>query len=175
MKSKQLFFFATKRDLFELVNFLDSSFNIKYAEAGLLNNKVNCISSLHSAIELHLMEYGDWNFNKRYIVLPRDVDLQIREIQQRAGGVKYAVDQMKNNDSIVIFLGGKYNEEAIIASKIGTISQTEFATNMMKNLSAYFKKYKKVEEFFICSEALKAAEEGLRLSTDIQSIDDLRI
>ena len=168
MRSKQIFFFATKEDLYELLKFIETNFNIHYAEAGLLDERVSCISSLYTAVEFNHIEYGDWNFNEIYIIIPKDKKLKIREVPQRAGGIKYAVDQRENDESIEISLGGKYKDEAIIASKIATISQTEFAKNMMKQLSIYFKKIKKIEEFYVFPEALKIAAKGVRLTTDIR-------
>jgi len=169
MKSKQIFLFATNEDLIELSKFIESHFNIHYAEAGLLNTKVSCISSIQTAIEVNHIEYGDWNFNKMYMILPKEKDLQIREIPQRGGGVKYSIDQMKNEESVVIFLGGKY-KGAIVASKIGTISQAEFAKNFMKILSVYFKKnFTNIKGFYVSSRALEEAKKGLRLTTNLNN------
>jgi len=172
MRSTQIFFFATKEDLVEVIKFIESDFKVHYAQAGLLDEKISVIPSLLTIEDWSHVEYGDWNFNTMYLILPESETLQIREVPQRGGGIKYAVDQMKNKDSVVISLGRKYKKEAIIASKIGTISDTKFAKHLMISLNVHFKKYKKVDKFYICSNALREATDGVRLTTDVRSLDD---
>jgi hypothetical protein len=40
MKPKQIFFFALKDDLIQLIKSIESNFEVKYAEAGLLDKEV---------------------------------------------------------------------------------------------------------------------------------------
>jgi len=168
MKSKQIFFFASKEDLIELIKFIELKFNIEYTQAGLLDRKVSKVSSVSVIEDCKEVEYGDWNFNKIYIILPKGKELKIREVPQRSGGIKYAIDQINNEESIEMYVGGSYKEKTIIASKISTISNTEFSKHTMKSLSIYFKNFKKVEDFYICPSALKEYKNGVRLTTDVR-------
>ena len=165
MKSNQIFFFALKEDLIELVKSIESNFNIKCAHTGLLDEKIDCILSLQDVLKHHQVKFGDWNFNNSYLLIPYRCELQIREVAQRKGGIKYAIDQMKNEDSAVFSLGGEY-DNAIVASKIGTISNTKFAKEFMLYISAYVKQYKNISNFYISSRAFEKAKKGVRLTTN---------
>ncbi len=167
MRSKQIFFYVLKEDLVKILKSIESNFDIKYAEAGLMNERVSSIDSLASVEGIGNVDYGDWNHNKKYLLLSKSKSLQIREIPQKKGGIKYAIDQMKNEDSVVFYFGGLYKDDAIIASKIATISNTEFTKNIFKYISNYIKKnFKNVRGFYVSSGSLEKAKNGIRLTTD---------
>jgi len=172
MNNKQIFFYGLKEDFIEIFKSVESSFNIKYAQAGLFDDKVS-VSSVRSLVtsdDIDDVEYGDWNNNKKYLLLPKENDIQIRSIPQKKGGIKYAVDQMKNEDSVVFYIGGIYKDNAVIASKIATISNTEFTKSILKYLTAYIKKnFDNINGFYVSPKALKESEKGLRLTTDINA------
>lgn len=168
MKSKQIFFYGLKEDLIKIIKSIELNFSVKYVEAGLKDKHPFCVSDLIENINnIGFTDYGDWNHNEKYLILPKDKDLIIESIPQRKGGIKYAIDQKENNESIVIFLGGNYQNKAIIASKIGTISVTDFSNNIFKFVSAYIRKeFKNINGFYISDNALKESEKGIRLTTD---------
>ncbi len=172
MRSKQIFFFGLKEDLISIIKFIESNFEIKYVSAGLKDEIPFCIDTLFEDMSnIGNVKYGDWNHNEKYLILPKTKDLVIEDIPQRKGGIKYAIDQKENNESVVLFLGGQHKDNAIIASKIGTISETEFSKNIFKFASKYIKKhFKKINKFYVGTEALKKSrQEGVRLTTDVNS------
>lgn len=173
MKSKQCFLYATKEDLVEIFLLLESSFKIKYAEAGLLNDKVSCFYSFKNIETLGTVEYGDWNNNKKYLILNDDYDLVIRDVVQKNGELKYAVDQMKNENSIVFYIGGVFQNNALIASKIGLINESSFTTELFKKLLVHLKKnFVNIKGFYVSRTALEESKKGLRLTTDAKSSSD---
>lgn len=152
----------------KLLDFIETSFKLKYVRAGLLDEPPSTKSSLVDKLDLGIVDHKDWNFNERYLILNRDDKLHVRKVSQKNGGVKYAIDQMKNADSLIISLGG-YNktENAIIASKITTKDNTSFTNLFFKKLNKFLKaNNKKVESFYIGADALNMAKEGIRLTED---------
>lgn len=170
MKNKQIYFYGVQGDLFKIIESLESIFEIKYAQAGLLNEKPSCILSLSNNSEVGNVKYGNWNFNPKFLILPKDKELKIRSVEQKKGGIKYAVDQMENDDSVVIYLGGTYQNTAIIASKIATLKDSKFAKDILIHVSNYMKNnFNNVKGFFVSSIAVDKSTEGYRLTTDVDS------
>lgn len=68
--------------------------------------------------------YGDWNRIDNYLVVKKDILINIREVPQRTGEIKFAIDQMINPNSIELKLGGIYREKdtVIVAGRIATLS-----------------------------------------------------
>ncbi|MDC6384617.1 hypothetical protein D2V93_02250 [Flagellimonas taeanensis] len=165
---KEIFLLETKEGLMKLLDFIESSFEIKYIRAGLLDEHPKTKNSLTDKLELGIVDHKDWNFNEKYLILKQNDELHVREVPQKKGGIKYAIDQMKNADSLIISLGG-YNktENAIIASKITTKNNTSFTNLFFKKLNEFLKaNNKKVESFYIGADALIMAKEGTRLTED---------
>lgn len=171
MKSKQIFFYGLKDDMLNIIKHIESNFNIKYASVGLKDEIHSCFNTLLEKIDdMDNIEYGDWNQNDKYLILPKNQELKIRSVPQRGGGVKYAIDQMINKNSIVFYLGGKFENKAIIASKIAAIYDEEFSINTFNFFSKQIKKeFKKINEFYVGVQALKESGNGLRLTTNINS------
>ncbi|MBC2844627.1 hypothetical protein [Winogradskyella flava] len=175
--SKKVFFLETKKDLIKLFNFIESSFKIKYIRAGLLDELPDTKNSLLDKSDLGFVNHKDWNFNERYLILNQNEKLQIRRVPQRKGGIKYAIDQLENINSLVISLGG-YNisEDAIIASAISTNYNTQSSSNFFKQLNKFIKtNHMKVDEFYIGNDALDMANKGTRLTEDARMSKDYDI
>lgn len=169
MKSKQIFFYGLQEDLLEMFKSIESKFDIKYAQAGMFDEKILCLNSLN-VNTIGNVQYGDWNHNPKYLLLPKENTLQVREVPQKKGGIKYAVDQMKNKDSVVFYLGGFYMGNSIIASKIGTISNTDFSKNIIKHVSNYCKtNFENISGFYVSKNALEKSKKGVRLTTDVNA------
>lgn len=173
---KEIFLFETRKDLIELLKFIDDSFNVKYTEAGLLDDLPMTNNSLTNKSDIGVIHHKDWVFNERFLILNQDKELQIREVKQVKGGIKYAIDQLKNEDSLMISLGG-YNEmeNSIIASGISTNQNTDFTKYFFKKLRGFLKKNKKVGRFYIGQEALDKANKGVRLTEDSRQSKDYDI
>jgi hypothetical protein len=120
-------------------------------------------------ISKNSLEYGNWNYNKSYIILPNNKELIIREVPQEKGGIKYAIDQMKNEESIVLSMGGNYENIAVIPSKIATIHSSPFIKDLILHTLNFIRKYKNTDGFYISPEVLEKAKNGFRLSTDIKT------
>lgn len=175
--TKQVYFYCLKEEFKIIFKYLETTFKVKYAKAGLLDEKSYCFTSLSENFDYEVIS-SDWNSLDKYLILRDEDDLINREVLQRKGGIKFAVDQLENNNSLVLFLGGLYKEEAIIASKIVSISKDLFPKEFMKELSKYLKKeFVNVNGFYVSKSALDFYRKGVRLTTDAKSSNlyDLKI
>jgi len=169
MKSKQIFFYGLEIDLRDILKHIEQNFEVKYIKVGLLDYTPDTIDSfLDTENTIGVSLYKDWNQVDKYMIIPKTEEVEIRNVPQKRGGLKYAIDQMKNPNSIIFYSGGVYNESFIIASKIGTISQTEFSKKIFKSVSSYIKKgFQKEGAFYISDESLKKQKQGVILTTDV--------
>lgn len=169
MKSKQAFFFATLSDITPILKSMDEIFPANYYRVGLFDEKNT--QRYKSALELPDLgstPFGDWNYTSKFLVMPQEQLLTIREVPQRAGGLKYAIDQALNPISVIISLGGKHQtkEDILVAGKIGTITDTLFSLDYFKKFVSQLRKFKKVGSFYVGKEAEEKLRNGWRLVTD---------
>jgi hypothetical protein len=170
MKSKQTMFFSVFTDIEPIIKSIESTHQIHYFETGLFDNKeVNNYNSLFEISNLGFTKYGDWNYDKSFLLLPKQLSLKVREVPQRKGGVKYAVDQLINPASIILQIGGIYSEKdnVLVAGKVGTVSEDVFSLEMYKAFHSKIKKeFSKIQEFYVGKGAQERLKLGWRLVLD---------
>lgn len=154
--SKEVFFFASKTDLELGLSEVESGRQVKYARTGLFDDReVQVYMSFSEIVDLGVNRSGNHQ-SESYLVLDQAVELQIREVPQSKGGVKYAIDQMNNTSSIVFWPGGVYKENFIICGHIATISNESLSLALYKEFSKkLLKGFKKVGRYYLSPEAFK--------------------
>jgi hypothetical protein len=163
-------FFTTLKDITIIIKEIESAYSLKYFQDELSDEKY--FSSFNSAFDipnLGYTEHGDWNLSQSYFVIPKSEVLSIREIPQRKGGIKYAVDENVNKNNIEFKPCGIYTgkENIIVAGRIATISETEFSQQLYKDFATKIKKnFSKIEEFYVGKEAEQKLRSGWRLVTN---------
>jgi hypothetical protein len=165
--------FATIEDIKSIITPIESSLTIQYHLAGLLdNNKIPFYTSLLNTPNLGYAPSGDWNKVDSYLILPKDETLNVRSVPQRAGGIKFAVDQMINPKSIEIKTGGIWEnkEHVLVAGQVGTISDDPTSTEIFKSFSTTIREqFSKIHEFFVGEHAEAKLDKGWRLVTMAES------
>lgn len=173
MKSKQTMFFVVLEDIEQILRDIETAIGIRYYKAGLLDTaSIPTYNSIFAAPNLGFALSGDWNRVDSYIILKETIPLNIREVPQRAGGVKFAVDQMMNPKSIELKLGGIYQEKenVIVAGRVGVISEDSDSNELYKLFSTKIKKaFKKIGTFYVGKIAEEKLKEGWRLVTNEKS------
>jgi hypothetical protein len=171
MSSKQLFFFSDPKDLALVLEPIEFNENIKYCETGLLDSSlVREYLSLFEIPNIGYVTVGDWNHCKSYLAYGKNDIIQVRDVPQRTGEIKYAVDQKLNPRSVVVKPGGILTDGVLIAGSIGTISNEPFSVNLFKLFAKLIKKnFSKVGAFYVSPIAKKHLENGWRLVTNDKS------
>jgi hypothetical protein len=106
----------------------------------------------------------------RYLVLPRELSVQIREVPQRAGGIKYAVDQLINPDSITISHGGVPEPSILLNGEVGTCTDSEISVSLYRSFAnAIGKHFVQVRAFWVGPEAYRLFKNGWRLTGNVDS------
>ncbi len=171
MKSKQIFFFATATDIEPIIKSIETSFSIKYYEIGLFDSKINGLyNSVFEIPNLGFPKTGDWIKDTYIIAIPKDKSLVIREVPQKIGGIKYAVDALENQNSISFQFGGIYKEGVLVAGKCGIAFLNDFSLKVFKEFSTRMSKnFKKIGTFYVGPIAEEKLKEGWRLVTNEKS------
>ena len=166
MAKNQFQFFATAPDLGSVLSAIERDNLLQYTLTGMFESP--CLVTYPSYSDIpgfgratHPTAVG----NAAYLILPRDTEVRVRAIPQKAGGMLFGVDQIQNEDSVVIRLGGRYGEQVLLCGMIGTVSST-LAPRHLLNLfaRAMRKAFVKVDGFFVGPEAMELSQSGVRLT-----------
>ena len=161
--------FATRGDVLALLGSVEETRAIQYVLVGLFDREPPIVATAAHEIEnLGIAQSGDQNLVPAFLVQDPKSKVNVRRIPQRRGGVKYAIDQLKNPKSVVISAGGEYREEALIAGQIGTVSSDKDSLALL-DVFAYElrKRFIKIQAYWVGKCAARALESGLRLTANI--------
>ena len=167
MASKQIHIFATKKDLVESLGKIEAEREFTYYPCGLFDSpEVSKFKSLLEWQHLGIHKTKDHVTGDRFLVLNCQVALKIREVPQKKGGVKYAIDQLLNPSSIVFAPGGFYQDNYLITGHIGTASDDSDSIELYNFFCKRFTKgYSKVKAWSVGPDALKLLGNSLRFIT----------
>ena len=168
--SKQLIFHATRNDILPVISEVEAEHQLKYVPIGLFDEAQSVIfKSLVAKSALGISQHGDWNRDEIHMVLPTAATINYREVPQRRGGMKYAVDLLVNPCAVSVQFGGCYRDEAIIAGRIGMTSREKCALELFSAFERAIKKNMTSRRGVpIGAEAMRLAEEGWRLATNVR-------
>jgi hypothetical protein len=167
MASKQIHFFATKKDLAGSLARIEAGRKLTYYFCGMFDSpKIESFKSLLEWQYLGTHKTQDHVTGNRFLVLNSETSLNVREIPQSKGGVKYSVDQLINPPSIVFWPGGFYEDKHLITGHIGTASGDSGSVELYKSFCKQFTQgYSKVKSWNVGPEALKLLGSDVRFIT----------
>lgn len=153
--SNQGFFFATKLDLKSGLKAFETTRPVIYAKTGLFDTpEVPVYMSSDEIKDLGINHSGNHN-SESYLILDKSASLNIREIPQKRGGVKYAVDQLINGDSTVFWPGGLHKQDYLVGGRVATVHSDPKSLELNKKFSkAITKGFKKVGRYYCGPEAM---------------------
>jgi len=173
MKNKQMMFFAIIEDVEKAILDIESIIEVQYYKTGLLDIKsIPTYKSVFDTPNIGFTFSGDWNRIDNYLITKKSTTVNVREVPQRTGEMKYAVDQMNNPKSIEMKLGGIYQEKGniIVAGRIATISEDADSNQLYKLFTTKIKKeLKKIGAFYVGKKAEEKLKLGWRLVTNEKS------
>lgn len=158
-------------DIEPIIRNIQSTIDLHYYKMGLMNSQdIPTYSSLLNTPNIGQTLSGDWNRIDDYLVMKKDAILSVRNVPQKAGGVRFAVDQLENPSSITIKIGGIYSEGILVAGRAATASDDETSNELFKLFSTRIKKdFKKIGAFYVSKQAKEKLELGWRLVTNDKS------
>ena len=155
MSKKQTQFFATHGDLVAVVRDVMEVQPIDIVQGGLLSEPSLVV----------LTDVNDLRAFETYLILDHGVPVNLRAVPQRAGGLKYAVDQIDNPYTVVLQTGGKHTDQHLIAGQVGTVGSSKQSDDLYALIGKVIRKrFEKVKSFYVGPEATDMLDGGLRLS-----------
>lgn len=164
--SQGRYFFLTKEDLISIMRSVQASEPVYYVETGnFASNDIKRYDSLEEYEDIGINKFGR-QCSEGFLVLKQHDKLTLREVLQRDGSIRYFVDQLENQDSIILYPSGVYAKEYFICGQIGTASTTETSIKLFKLFEKYIKKQckMKIGRYYI-SESAKEMYGGRRFIT----------
>lgn len=167
-----LMFYATKKDLVPVLSYIESIFEIKYVMMGMFEYNTPIVyRSYEEIIDLGYTEIPFYGSSRNSLmIMGKKNNVIVREIPQRKGGTLYAIDPMKNPQTIELRIGGIYlkEENTLVASRTAYVDKNPFSESIYKELTKKikkdFRKYNSME--YVGLEAEIKLKEGWRLVED---------
>ncbi len=172
MPKNQFSFFAVEEDLVEVFEAVASKFSFQFIRTDNIKDKALCAyKSVASIKNISLAEFGDHVKGKSYLLIDPIKEPKTRQAEQRKGDIKYFLDQLSDPESVVFKPGGIFGKfECIIDGQVGTVSDSEWSTELYKTLLTEFKKrFIKIKSFYVGKSAKSKMDKGIRLTTNIKS------
>lgn len=167
-----MMFFAMLEDIENSIRDIESMIDIQYYKTGLLDSKsIPTYKSVFYVPNIGVALSGDWNRLDNYWITKKTTLINVREVPQKTGETKFAVDQMNNPKSIEMKLGGIYREKnVIVAGRISTISEDSDSNELYNIFTTKLKKeFKKIGVFYVGKKAEDKLRLGWRLVTNEKS------
>lgn len=171
---KNIYFFALKKDILFVLDFVENSHHIKYILTGKFFDLTQQTFLRGSDIPNLGLANNDSSINcETYLVLDEEVLVNPRVINQIDGSQRSTIDQLLNPDSVTFTAAGIFGEEVVLQGRIATASDSKRSQELMKLFSVAFRKnFKKVKAYWIGPDAQLVLDSGKRLTSAVQSPSD---
>ena len=170
-KTKRLEFFAAGRDLAGALGAIERAHRLKYVEAGLFDTDARRESPTASDLpDLSIATHGDTNLEREFLVSWRDEPVVSRQVPQRRGPTRFALDQLMNPNTIAFRPGGAFGSTALIAGRVATVSDSAGSRALFKVFADELKRrFSRVKSYYVGDEAAKLLDSGCRLTASVRS------
>ena len=168
MKGKQTHFFATLKDLEQIAFIVESNRNLKYVRAGLFDNPNPTVyESIIEYEELGRSKSGQvTTADNMFLVFENSSKVNVRQVPQVAGGIKYVIDMTLNPETIDFRPSGFYDKDTLIAGKIATLGIDPTALEIYNLFRKTIQKNsKQVGYARVCTDAMEFMKNGSRMVT----------
>ena len=168
----QRLFYATRNDLLPVLEAVESRRALTYLLAGSFSAPPETFHP--SAGQIPTLgapaPTRDAVGGHTYLVLPKAARLQVREVAQVGGGVRYLVDQLVNPESITFTHGGFYSPTVLLHGRVATASQAASSKSLYRTFASELAiQFTKLRAFYVGPEALDHLHSGCRLTISADS------
>jgi hypothetical protein len=165
-------FFATADDLLPVFDLVDRKLRLAYTLTGLHESSRLCTVAKGADIPTlrDVMEAPNAIACPSYLVTLEGATVHVREVPQQSGGIRYAIDQFINPDSITFSHGGFFSPEILLYGRVGTVSDSAVAKKMFRAFSSPIaKEFERVKAFWVGPQANELLRKGCRLTMGANS------
>jgi len=165
-------FFATADDLIPVFERVEAKHRLIYTLCGLHPTREQ--SSVSSGVAIPTLRspapFPNAISCPAYLVTAAGHPITIRDIPQKSGGIRYAIDQLVNSESIIIQPGGIYPPGVLLHGRVGSASSSDFSKQIYRAFTSAISKYfQSVQAFYVGPQAYELWQSGYRLTPAVQS------
>ncbi len=170
MRGKRVTFFATEQDFRHFILAFEATAPCQYFETGSFEDPaIPTYSSLLQVPTLGKVPYHSTVLAPCLLLLPLDVALTVRSVPQRAGGVRYLVDQLANPYGFLLTMGGTFQPGVLVASEASTLATDAASLALFANWAKLVRKQCRMGYAYVAPEAALLLAGGWRLVSDARS------
>lgn len=161
---------ATRQDLIGLLVDVESRRLVHYVEAGMFDTpEPTQFGSCLEIPALGTISVASANLASIYLMADVETLFAVRSVPQKKGGIRYAMDQRVNPDSVALYPGGQYNDQTILAGSIGTSTDSSASITLLKTIAKVVHKWTEIKSYVVGPEAESILDAGGRLTANIRS------
>jgi hypothetical protein len=171
MTSGRIGFYATAHDMADVLSAFETNRLCQYTLCGLfVEHEPKTFTSYKGIPDLGIAIHPTCAVNPTYLVSLDGERIATREVQQNAGGERFAIDQLVNENTVTLRPAGRHRGNLMLAGEIGTASSSQQSRALFKILANLVReRFSRVNAFYLGSEALNAWNAGARLTIAVQS------
>jgi hypothetical protein len=168
---KQIYFYATKEDLFPVLKMVEQGKSLKYVRMGNFT-KPELDIYMHGS---EIPNFGKANSKagstcEAFLVCDHATNVNMRAFKGNGAIDRFCVDQLLNPDTVTFTPAGAWNEDILLDGRVATVSQSPTSQELMKLFQKAIKKhFTKIRAFYVGSEAHSMLKAGKRLAIGADS------
>jgi len=168
---KQILFFALKSDLLQVFKDFETAGAVKYVATDTINSPHYAIWTQGAALpNLGKASQASAINCDSYLVCGPDTEINLRALSPIDSKERFAIDQLKNPDTIVFSPAGEWNEDILLHGRVSTTSTSQLSQSLMRRFQkALRKSFVKIKAFYVGPQALVLLKNGRRLTISVQS------
>jgi hypothetical protein len=132
----QRHFFALPDDLLGVFERVEARRPVSFVLTGMFETSEFAV--FHSGAELPTLRSPASRQSiecPTYSVMPASASVNVRPVRQRKGGVRYAIDQLENPDTVTFTHGGLHTSNVLISGRVATVSTTPMGRQLQAAFS----------------------------------------
>ncbi len=158
-------FYATRSDLLDWLGGVSANRDLAVTEFGTFEESYVRTRAIWHADQLGKSESGNHITDKIYLVHDISESIDVREVPQRRGGVRYSIDQEMNPHTVGLTAGGSFGENVVISGQLGIgtgdARSDELAALLLREMK---KRFSKIKSYYVGAEAESLLDSGARLT-----------
>lgn len=169
--TRRFFFFATKRDLLEILTEMEKTTKIKYIKSEMYSKpEYKIYKSITEFEDLGINKTGDHSYPGYLVMDLEEPIIPHLSVLSKTGEPRYSIYQLENRQSIKFTPGGLYGSEYLIHGEVGTMwYEDEKSEELYKTFKkAFSKKCKKIKNWYFGKEALSIAKDVRLITVGIE-------
>ena len=171
LRSRSIHYFAARTDLEAIFAIVEAKRPLQYVRAGMFDTPESVI--LSSGLQIPHLGLAPSGINVAepfWLVTNANVNVQIKSVPQRRGGIRYGIDPGLNPESVVLWAGGVFENSAVIAGRIGTGVINPVSMELLNLFVRPIRRqFERIKSFYVGPEAERLFNAGYRLTTSVRS------